>query len=71
MENSHTSKVGCNPGRLVQIRCPMDVYRSPANIFVEGFLGSPPMNLLPASLEQGATIRFGLQSHGSMGFFPE
>jgi multiple sugar transport system ATP-binding protein len=51
-----------NQGRLVQIGRPMDVYRSPANTFVAGFLGSPPMNLLPASLQQAATIRIGTQS---------
>jgi len=39
-----------NDGRLVQIGPPMEVYRRPANTFVAGFLGSPPMNLLPAVL---------------------
>jgi multiple sugar transport system ATP-binding protein len=39
-----------NEGRLVQIGPPMEVYRRPANTFVAGFLGSPPMNLLPAIL---------------------
>jgi multiple sugar transport system ATP-binding protein len=51
-----------NQGRLVQIGRPMDVYRSPANTFVAGFLGSPPMNLLPARLEPDASIRIGGQS---------
>ena len=37
-----------NQGCLVQVGHPMDVYRFPANTFVAGFLGSPPMNLLPA-----------------------
>jgi multiple sugar transport system ATP-binding protein len=46
-----------NNGQLVQIGAPMDVYRRPANIFVAGFLGSPPMNLLPANLERGAASR--------------
>ncbi len=46
-----------NEGQLVQIGPPMDVYRRPANTFVAGFLGSPPMNLLPANLEQGAASR--------------
>jgi multiple sugar transport system ATP-binding protein len=53
-----------NQGRLVQIGRPMDVYRSPANTFVAGFLGSPPMNLLPALLEQGDVLRIGSQSVG-------
>ncbi len=42
-----------NEGRLVQIGPPMEVYRKPANTFVAGFLGSPPMNLMPAKLEKG------------------
>ncbi|MBL8670273.1 MAG: sn-glycerol-3-phosphate ABC transporter ATP-binding protein UgpC [Alphaproteobacteria bacterium] len=37
-----------NRGRVVQIGAPLDVYRRPANTFVAGFLGNPPMNLLPA-----------------------
>jgi multiple sugar transport system ATP-binding protein len=41
-----------NEGRVVQIGPPMDVYRRPANTFVAGFLGSPPMNLLKARLEK-------------------
>ena len=42
-----------NEGRLVQIGSPMEVYRKPANTFVAGFLGSPPMNLVPARLKPG------------------
>ena len=37
-----------NKGRVVQIGAPLEVYRRPANLFVAGFLGNPPMNLLPA-----------------------
>jgi len=40
-------------GRMVQIGEPIEVYRNPANTFVAGFLASPPMNLLPARLEDG------------------
>jgi multiple sugar transport system ATP-binding protein len=42
-------------GQLIQIGPPMEVYRRPANMFVAGFLGSPPMNLLPATTEQNET----------------
>jgi len=35
-------------GRIVQVGPPLEVYRNPANIFVAGFLASPPMNLLDA-----------------------
>jgi ABC-type sugar transport system ATPase subunit len=33
-------------GKLQQIGAPQDVYDRPANVFVAGFIGSPPMNLL-------------------------
>lgn len=42
-----------NNGLLIQIGPPMEVYRKPVDTFVAGFLGSPPMNLLPAALEKG------------------
>src|SRR5258706_14924289 len=35
-------------GRLSRCGPPLEVYRNPANIFVAGFLASPPMNLLDA-----------------------
>jgi multiple sugar transport system ATP-binding protein len=34
-----------NHGRMVQIGAPLEVYAEPADTFVAGFLGSPPMNL--------------------------
>lgn len=40
-----------NAGEVVQTGAPLDVYRSPANAFVARFLGNPPMNLVPATLE--------------------
>jgi multiple sugar transport system ATP-binding protein len=33
-------------GRLQQLGAPQEVYDAPANLFVAGFIGSPPMNLL-------------------------
>lgn len=38
-------------GKVIQTGRPMDVYRRPADVFVAGFLGNPPMNLLPAAIE--------------------
>jgi sn-glycerol 3-phosphate transport system ATP-binding protein len=35
-----------NAGRIEQIGTPEQVYQKPATIFVAGFIGSPPMNLL-------------------------
>ena len=40
-------------GEIVQIGRPMEVYLNPVNVFVAGFLASPPMNLLPGRLEAG------------------
>ena len=37
-----------NAGRAEQIGAPLDVYEKPATTFVAGFIGSPPMNLIPA-----------------------
>jgi sn-glycerol 3-phosphate transport system ATP-binding protein len=34
-------------GRAEQIGAPLEVYARPATTFVAGFLGSPPMNLIP------------------------
>jgi multiple sugar transport system ATP-binding protein len=37
-------------GRIKQVDTPDNLYHSPANLFVAGFIGSPTMNLLPAHL---------------------
>ena len=43
-------------GRLQQLDNPQRLYDFPANIFVAGFIGTPPMNLLLATVEaDGAT----------------
>jgi multiple sugar transport system ATP-binding protein len=52
-------------GVLHQVAPPQELYDSPANLFVAGFIGSPPMNLLEATLEEvddGLAVRFGEQS---------
>jgi sn-glycerol 3-phosphate transport system ATP-binding protein len=36
-----------NAGRAEQIGAPLEVYARPATVFVAGFIGSPPMNLIP------------------------
>ncbi|MDX2169079.1 MAG: ABC transporter ATP-binding protein [Deltaproteobacteria bacterium] len=44
-------------GRIQQVDTPDAVYQHPANAFVAGFVGTPPMNLLPAELDDdGLTI---------------
>jgi len=40
-------------GKLLQLGTPQEIYRRPANVFVAGFIGSPPMNLLSASATGG------------------
>jgi multiple sugar transport system ATP-binding protein len=40
-----------NDGIIQQADTPLNVYRKPANRFVAGFIGSPPMNLLEGSVE--------------------
>jgi multiple sugar transport system ATP-binding protein len=40
-------------GKLQQVDTPQDLYDRPANEFVAGFMGSPPMNLLPCHLRAG------------------
>ncbi len=39
-----------NAGRIEQVGAPLDLYHWPANLFVAGFLGSPPMNFLPGTV---------------------
>jgi lactose/L-arabinose transport system ATP-binding protein len=36
-------------GRIEQVGAPLDLYDNPANAFVAGFIGSPRMNLIPAT----------------------
>jgi len=38
-------------GLLQQVGTPMELYNEPANLFVAGFIGSPAMNFMPASLD--------------------
>jgi multiple sugar transport system ATP-binding protein len=38
-------------GRVQQIASPRELYEQPVNLFVAGFIGSPPMNFLPAAPE--------------------
>jgi multiple sugar transport system ATP-binding protein len=40
-------------GDLQQVGSPLEVYDSPANTFVASFIGTPPMNLVPARLVDG------------------
>ena len=43
-------------GVLQQLATPRELYDNPANLFVAGFIGSPPMNFLPATVE-GTSVK--------------
>jgi multiple sugar transport system ATP-binding protein len=38
-------------GKLQQVDTPMELYNRPKNLFVAGFIGSPAMNFMPATVE--------------------
>lgn len=40
-----------NNGYIEQVGGPIDLFENPSNIFVAGFIGSPPMNLTPARID--------------------
>ena len=42
-----------NDGIIEQIGTPMELFLNPANAFVAGFLGSPPMNQIRATVDKG------------------
>ncbi len=41
-------------GQLQQVATPQQLYRNPANLFVAAFIGSPPMNLVEATIAEGS-----------------
>jgi multiple sugar transport system ATP-binding protein len=44
-------------GELEQVGTPMELYNRPATVFVAGFIGTPPMNLIAASVcDSGARL---------------
>ncbi|WP_350258531.1 ABC transporter ATP-binding protein [Scrofimicrobium sp. R131] len=48
-------------GKLQQVGTPKEVFQRPANTFVAGFIGSHPMNLLPAQVADGHLTVSGIQ----------
>ena len=62
-------------GDIMQVAPPLELYNRPANLFVAGFIGSPPMNFFRGTIrsgvagldfieanEQGSAIRFPLDA---------
>ena len=48
-----------NKGRIEQTGRPLDLYYRPANLFVAGFIGSPAMNFLAATVIDAKTLDAG------------
>ena len=42
-----------NEGKLQQLGTPEEIYNQPANAFIAGFVGSPPMNFFDGQLQNG------------------
>lgn len=69
-----------NEGVLQQLGTPREVYNDPANLFVAGFMGSPPMNFIEGFIEnnsfQGSGVDLGVTGSSqnaktTLGFRPE
>jgi multiple sugar transport system ATP-binding protein len=69
-----------NAGILQQVGTPDDIYDHPSNLFVAGFIGSPTMNFVPVTIDDGHAKAAGfsvkLPKHvdsrkGTLGFRPE
>jgi multiple sugar transport system ATP-binding protein len=66
-------------GTIQQIGTPDEIYSDPANTFVAGFIGSPPMNLVEGTIENGKFAASGitvaantsLSGNVTLGFRPE
>lgn len=53
-----------NNGAIEQVGTPMEIYRQPATLFVAGFIGSPSMNLIDATIIETS-------NSGTVGIRPE
>ncbi len=53
-----------NKGKIQQLGTPDEVYNNPNHIFVAGFIGSPPMNLIKGRMEKGTFRSEGIEVKG-------
>src|SRR6266498_1714601 len=69
-----------NAGILQQVGTPGEIYDHPANLFVAGFIGTPTMNFIPATISNGSAKASGFElklpkalapGKGTLGFRPE
>ncbi len=51
-------------GRIEQVGAPMALYEHPCNLFVAGFIGSPGMNFIPATVVEAAAGGAGVKLRG-------
>ena len=67
-------------GVLQQVGTPDEIYDHPANLFVAGFIGSPTMNFVPVTVQNGTAKASGFEvalpqpvesRKGTLGFRPE
>jgi len=54
-------------GRLQQVGTPRELYNTPANLFVAGFIGFPPMNFFPGTIDKGRLQLFVLENDMDLG----
>jgi multiple sugar transport system ATP-binding protein len=54
-------------GDIMQIADPLTLYRQPENMFVAGFIGSPPMNLIKGAVQRREGGLFFVQSGNEAG----
>lgn len=53
-----------NKGVIEQLGTPREIYNDPRTLFVAGFIGSPPMNLIPGEVRDGVFVSAGLRVGG-------
>ncbi len=58
-------------GRIQQVGSPLEIYRQPVNLFVAGFIGTPPMNFLDCRLERRAGQTYVRNAHFTFPLSPE
>ncbi|AMM84215.1 ABC transporter ATP-binding protein [Martelella sp. AD-3] len=51
-------------GMIQQTGTPDEIYNDPANTFVAGFIGSPPMNLIEGTISSGTFVADGIRVDG-------
>ena len=52
-------------GRILQVGTPTELYENPVDVFTARFIGSPSMNLVPATVTDGALLAGGAKVRGT------